>query len=299
MALQDDDVLDPAHRDDGDHSATTVVAGMPHGGDKTPTRPEDFSMTDDGNIVTVGGKRYITDAALAAERGKNKQLSDALAQLDPLMPQFEQFLKTQSNRRDSVRDTVAHSGADSEDTDEYLGEVATALGYYDEQNQPDLRRAKAHLAVTRKEAERTANRAVAPVTESTRKEIARANRERALSATFVDGQPIADNKYMQEAFSTMSDEQLADPNVANLTQVIAAGLQFLDQRRNGTLGRGRRGGEPNFREGGRGRFDDGDTGLSDMDRAAARARGKSPEEWAKLQGRVAGKDNRNNVMEQL
>jgi hypothetical protein len=104
----------------------------------------------------------------------------------------------------------------------------------------------------------------------------------------VDGQPIAEQKYIDAAATSLGDDLMADPEVARLAQVVAAGLEYLDARKSGTLGRGRAGGgrrgsgEPMMVERSTGRFD-GDTGeMSDLDRAAARARGKSPEQWQKM-----------------
>jgi hypothetical protein len=302
---ENDEILDPAHVDDG--GITNMgAAGM--GSDKpaeTPAKP-DYSVSEDGNIVKVGDKTFITDAALRAERSKNKELADTLARLDPVMPEFEEFLKTRENRRSATTDRVARDTQTQDDKD-YLAEIATAQGYYDEQNQPDLRRAQAHLNVIRREADRAAERHVKPVAESTTRDRAAINREKARGARFSDGQPIAGEQYVEAAMKALPDDYIADPNIANITQVIAAGLEYLDLRRNGEFRRGSggrpnagggraRSGEPMYTERGRGRADDGigEGGMSELDLAAARARGKSPEQWAKLASRVNSTKNQAN-----
>lgn len=279
--MADDEILDPAHVEGDTHVTNAGVAGLSGkgGDDKRPDPGANDRVTPDGNVLERDGKKYITMDAFAAERGKAQRYADALSQLDPLMPEFNEFLQTRNNRRTAVRESVA--GQDKDD-DAYLSEVATALGYYDETNQPDLRRAQAHLNVTRREAKRESAAAVKPVHESTVRERARTNREAAAGRKFVDGQPIAEQKYLEAALKQLPDELIADDNVANIAQVLAAGFQYLDMRRNGDLGRGRRTREPMLVEGGSGRFEGDDGGLSDFDRAAARARGKSPEAWVKM-----------------
>jgi hypothetical protein len=137
-------------------------------------------------------------------------------------------------------------------------------------------------------------RHVRPVHETTVRDRAAANRQRAVANRFVDGQPVADPKYVQAAMDALPPEYQADDNIANITQVIAAGLEYLDLRKSGGLrgkaGRGQ--GEPIFRESGGGRFDGGAGDLSDLDIAAAKARGKTPEQWAKMQKNVNKSSNR-------
>lgn len=277
--MEANDILDPAHMDDGGISAG--AAGIP------PPETTTDTLSEDGNILTRGDKTYITKAALDAERATNKGLRETLAQLDPVMPEFEEFLKVRGNRRETTSRTVAGTST-TQDDKTYLEEVAVALGYFDETNQPDLRRAQAHLNVTRTEAARETARQVRPEQERNVRDRAANNREAARGKKFTDGKPIADQKYVDAAMSSLPDEYLADPNIANITQVIAAGLEYLDMRRNGTLNRGGRSvqrgerNEPMFVEGSRGRFDGDGSELSGLDLAAARARGKSPEQWAKL-----------------
>lgn len=289
MSVSADDILDPAH-DPNDTGTNMGAAGL--GGKETPAAEKkeetpDWKVSGDGNIVERGDRKYVDERALHEARSKNRELSETLAKLDPVMPEFEEFLKTREQRRDSA---ARRGGAGEQDDKEYLEEVAAALGFYDEANAPDLRRAQAHLNITRRESKREAERVTRPEQERNTRDRADVNRQRARGARFKDGQPIAEERYLEAALKSLPDEYMADPNIANITQVIAAGLEYLDRRANGDFrsggrGTGRR--EPMHVEGGRGRVDgDSEHNLSDLDIAAARARGKTPEQWAKLAGRV-------------
>jgi hypothetical protein len=290
--MEANDILDPAH--DPDTGTNMGAAGLP-GPEPKPDAPKqpEYKVSDDGNVAEIGGKKYITESALHEARGKAKQYQDTLAQLDPVMPEFEEFLRTREQRKTAATSRAA--SGDIQDDKSYLEEVALALGFYDEQNQPDHRRAQAHLNITRRESKREAERAVRPVAEHSTRDRAAVNRERARAARYLDGQPIAGEQYMDAALKALPDEYLADPNIANISQVIAAGLEYLDLRKSGEFrrgGRGNQGGaparrEPIFREQGRGRVDgDDEGGLSELDIAAARARGKTPEQWSKLAQRA-------------
>jgi hypothetical protein len=285
------DILDPAH-DPDDGVQNMGAAGIPGKDVVVDTKETGPRLSADGNLIEHEGKKYVTEAALHEARNKNRELSDTLSRLDPVMPEFEEFLKTRDNRRTAA---AARGGAGEADDSAYLEEVAAALGFYNEKNEPDLHKAQAHLNITRRESTRAAERAVKPLAEHSTRDRANVNRERARGARFVDGQPIADEQYLEAALKALPDEYLADPNIANITQVIAAGLEYLDLRKNGEFrrggsarstnaGTGRR--EPMHVERGRGRVDDGENALSDLDIAAARARGKTPEQWAKLAARV-------------
>jgi hypothetical protein len=281
-----DDILDPAHDPDAGvtHAGAAGIASPVKDGDKSEPK-----VSDDGNIVEVGGKKYITIDALHSERAEKKQLAETLSALDPLMPDFEEFVKTKRNGRAA---TVARATAPADDdaySEDELDGLAIARGYYGEDNKPDRARAKQELDILTRVADRRAAKHVKPVADRSVADRAAQNKSRARTNTFVDGQPIADSKFIDAALSSLPDEYLADDNIANITQVIAAGLEYLDMRKTRA---GKRGGgppvrssgrsEPMFVERGGGRFDDNEPEMTDLDRAAARARGKTPEQWAKL-----------------
>jgi hypothetical protein len=244
-------------------------------------------VSEDGNILERDGHKYVRAEALHEERSERQKLANTIKSLEPLMPEFEQFL---ANKRDRNASTVQRTAPETGDySEDELSGLAITRGYYDADGQtPDLKRAKSELDILSRVAARTSGRLLKPIAEQTAKDRSAANRANATSSKFVDGEPIAQDKYMKAAFDALPEEYSADPMISNITQVIAAGLEYLDHRKNGTLRRGRGGREPMFVERGSGRYD-GDSGnLSDLDLAAARARGKTPEEWGKMQTAVGG-----------
>lgn len=286
--MEVNDTIDPHAADDV--VPTTAVAGAPVAA-APDADDKGYKVTDDGNIVEVGGKKYFREEALHAERTRAQGYANTIKQLEPLMPEFEQFLRQkQGGERATVgRATRSAAPADNDYTDDELTGFAITRGYYDKDNQPDLKRAQDELDIMAAIADRRAQKAVGPVAAGSARDRARLNAERAVQHKFADGEPIADEKYINAAFEALPDELKADPNVSNMLLVLAAGLETLDARREGRGGRRR---EPVFREGGRGRVEtDNEGSLDALDRAAARARGKSPDAWAKLQKQVGGGAN--------
>lgn len=286
----DDGILDPAH--DPDSGVENVgVAGIAKPEQKDT--PDEFKVSDDGNVAEHKGLKYVRQEALHQERQERQKLADTLRQLDPVMPEFEEFLKQRNGRQESTVDRArqsARGGADKAYTDDELEGFAITRGYYGQDGTtPDLNRAQKELDIISGISRRQAREEVAPVTRSTTQERARLNREKARAATFVDGQPIASQQYIDAALQSLDDTMMADPNVANIAQIIAVGLETLDQRKNGTARRSggqRSSREPMMVERPGGRPDDGDVEMSGLSIAAARARGKSPEQWAKLSKQV-------------
>lgn len=265
------DNIDPHAAD----NVETVVAGKP-GAEEKPAA--EFKLTEDGNLVEVGGRKYVREEALHAERTRAQGYANTMKQLEPLMPEFEQFL---ANKQGQQRATVGRAtrAAETDYSEDELNGYAITRGYYDGDNKPDVKRAQDDLDIMTAIADRRAGRAIRPVAEATTRDRARDNAQRALGTTFVDGDPIADQKYIQAVFDALPDEQKADENITGVMQILAAGLQSLDERRSGRRG-GRR--EPVFREGGSRVSHSGGESLDALDRAAARARGKTDEQWSKM-----------------
>ena len=277
-----DQILDPAHDDD-----LAVVAGVPgpEGKDsKTPADKDALKVSDDGNIAEHNGVRYVRQEALHQERERNRQYADTLARLEPLMPEFTEFLNQRNARQNSTVDRArGQKDNDSDYTADELEGFAITRGYYAaDGTTPDTARAQKELDIISGISRRQTRREIEPVARTTRSESARLNRERAATGRFVDGQPVADAKYLDAAASALGDDLMADPEVSRLATIVAAGLEYLDHRKNGTLP-GRRAGsggrrEPMMVERGGSRFDNDPGEMSNLDLAAARARGKSPEE---------------------
>ena len=271
--MGENDTLDPAHMEE----ELPGVAGRP-----TPEK-EPLELSEDGNIVKSGDKTYIRQEALHQAREERDRYKSTVDNLAPLMPEFEEFIENKRNGRTAKADAVTRgTKVDNYDKDELEG-VAIALGLTDEQGNPDLRRAAFQMTMMERIAEKAAGKAVQPIAEGSARDKGRVNRANATARQFVDGAPVADPKYLEAAFSSIPEEMAADETVAGVMQLVAAGLEYLDLRKSGKLNspRGSRR-EPMFVEGGSGRvFGQRDGELSALDRAAAKARGKTPEQWAK------------------
>lgn len=294
MELDNGEVVDP-------HGGETVVGGVaPGGAEEKP----DFRVTDDRNQVEYGGHKYVREEALHAERERSQGYRETVENMRPLLPEFEQFLRSKQGSERAAVDRSTRGVQSDDYTEDELTGFAITRGYFDGQNQPDLKRAKDDLDIMTAVADRRAGRAVRPLAEETARDRAQRLTERAYNNTFVDGEPIADQRYLKAAFDAVPDNMKADPQAANILQVVAAGLQYLDQRRNPGATRQTRQRtttrEPIFREGsGRNFNDDGTSELDGLDLAAARARGKTPEQWAKMKSsmdRAGRSDGRGGVI---
>lgn len=289
------DTIDP-HAGDND---LPVVAGAP-GGTGTPAGgTPDYEASADGNIVKGrDGKTYYREEALHAERTKAQNYAKTLASLEPLMPEFEEFLARKQGGRNATVERATRSVDNGDYSEDELNGYAITRGYYDGENKPDLRRAKDDLDIMTAIADRRAGRAVRPIAESGARDKASRNVERALSQTFIDGEPLAEEKYVRAAFDAIPDSMKADDGISQVMQVVAVGLQALDDRRSGRV-RGRGGREPVFREGGGSPRTSNEGTLDALDRAAARARGKSPDQWAKMTKAVGGTSFGGTVLDEV
>ncbi len=278
-------VVDPGA---ADPEPQTVVAGAPTG-TGTPTAP-DFQITDDENQVTTRGHKYVRQEALEAERQRASGYVDTLNQLKPLMPQFEEFLRQRGNTQRADVSRATQGAPEDQYTEDELNGYAITRGYYRDVNGtrvPDMQRAKDDLDIMTAIADRRASRHVRPLADMTAADRAAANRNRVGTQEFVDGDLVAGQQYLDAVFQSVPSQLTSDPQTANVLAVLAAGLEALDQRRSGQR-RGRGRGEPVFREGAGARAGGADGTLDALDRAAARARGKSPQEWAKTVRTVTG-----------
>lgn len=270
-------------------NGTTVVAGMDTTGGNTQTPPVDpeIRVSEDGNQITRGDRKYLPAEAVQSERQRRQEAERVISQLEPLMPEFNEWLTNRRSGRDaSVREAqgpTPSAGGDDYTTDE-LKAVAHLNNYFTEDGQSlDLTRARQALDIMGRVSERRTRQIVEPVARATAADRASRNVEDAISRQYVDGAPIADRSYVTQAFGALPPELAADASVANLVQVVAAGLEYLDKRRTGKLGSSR---EPQYTEGSTGRFNgDGGRGLSNFAQRAAQARGLSNEEWAKREAR--------------
>lgn len=296
MDVTNDTVLDPAHADNDDLPA---VAGAPPRGGTSPTAgtPE-WEITEDGNQVKHGGRTYVTQEALHAERQRAQHAVATLKQIEPHVPEFVQYLEQkQHGQRATVARAAAPSGGDQWSDDELKG-MAITRGYYRVDNQPDTERARYELDLMARIADRSAQKAVGPVQQLSTQDRAAVNYANALNHKFVDGEPVADEKFIRAAFDALPPEYRADKSIADITTVIAAGLQALDERQSGRSRRGSR--EPDFREGATGRSRNTTSDAIDaFDSAAARASGKTPEQWKAIQKSFGGDSGGGRILEDV
>ncbi len=290
MEIGTDTILDPAHADND----LPGVAGAPQ-----QAAPPEWQVTEDGNQVKRGDRTYVAQEALHAERTRAQTLSAQLAKIEPLVPEFVEFLNQKQNRgAATVQRTTASQPGDYWTPDELNG-MAITRGYYKADGvTPDDARARYELDIMARIADRSAQKAVGPVTQSTVQDRAAQNYQNALNHKFVDGEPVADEKFIRAAFDALPAEYRADKSISDITTIIAAGLQALDERQSGRRRAGSR--EPNFREGASGRMTGGagDT-LDALDAAAARASGKTPEQWKAIQNSFGGDSVGGRVLEDV
>lgn len=283
MNESNNDVLDPAHADDLPQIAG-VTQDTPLPGQQTDA---EWKASDDGNIVTRGDKRYVREEALHAERERAKAASAALARIEPLVPEFTEFLNQKQNRNNANVERATRPSAETYADDDDLRGFALVRGYYKADGvTPDTERANQELNIMARIADRSAAKHVGPVQRDTVQSHADANYREALGRTFTDGEPIAERKYLEQVFNSVPAEQRADPQVAQMLEVMALGVQELEARKAGRRPSRR---EPTFREGASGRssLGSGDA-LDALDAAAARARGKTPEQWGKMTKQIGG-----------
>lgn len=309
MANEIDDVERP---DDVIH-----VAGRP--------APETNDQDDNDDLVeiqevelTPGNKAKVVKLeALQEARRQSKGYRDTIAKLEPLMPEFNEFLNQKRNGGRKAAEPAARPAVPDETPEELeeLAAVAHTMGYVDPATgDPDLVRTRAVMKMLDRRAGRVVSERVAPLAGNLAADRARQNREDAYSRAFVDGRPVAEQEFIDMAFDSLPAEYTADPLVAGTAHLVAAGLQYLEERKQaaGGVRRGTgpvqftrrgtpafRGREPFFSEGSTGRVrGDHEETLTAFSEAAARARGKTPEQWQKSRERVNSRRD-NNILDDI
>lgn len=279
------DVLDPAHADDLPGIAG-IVQDTPLPGQQTDA---EWKASDDGNTVERGGVKYVRHEALHEARTRAQTLAAQLDKFAAVAPEFGEFMAQRTNRNNANVERTTRPAQQSYADDDDLRGFAIVRGYYkNDGTTPDLDRADQELNIMARIADRSAAKHVGPVQQDSVRSHADANYREALGRRFqADGEPIADQKYLEQVFASVPADQRADPAVAQMLEVMALGVQTLEERKTGrSRSRGR---EPVFREGSSGRSGSGGgDALDALDAAAARARGKTPEQWGKLQKSITG-----------
>lgn len=268
-------VTDTSHVDD------VVVPGQPlPQGQQTP----EFKVTEDQNQIEHGGRKYVREEALINERRSAQEMRKTIEGMAPLMPEFEEFLQEKRSRSDAPLQRTQQP--DSEYTQDELEGLATVRGFKNQDGTLDLRRAQQELDIMTGIADRRAGKVAQPIVDQTTRAQADANYAEAMNAKFpTDGQPLAAPEFMRAAFEALPAHYRANPEIAAITKVVAVGLQTLHERSQGK----RTTREPQFREGAAGRVDRNNSeALDALDRAAARARGMTDEQWSKAKKDTTG-----------
>lgn len=239
----------------------------------------EIKVSEDGNQITRGERTYIPLEAVKQARSENQQLRQIVDQIAPYQAEFAEFLNNKRSGRANA-ERVAAPATDETYSDEELKGVASLRGYYTEDGQSlDLDRARRDLDLTTRIADRTAQKAVAPVQRTTTATNAAKNRQDALTRNYSDGTPVAGREYVEQLLNLLPDDYMADESSVNATLLMAAGMEYLNMRKEGKIGTRR---EPQHFE--------GSTGItpgtnrpqvSAFSQKAAQARGVSLSEWQK------------------
>jgi hypothetical protein len=237
--------------------------------------------------VEVPGRGRMAPVSAVIEERRARQ--EARAEADRLRQENES-LKKKAESWDVVEPYVpllathpkvtgrAAPPAPTNQPDPELLEVAKAFNFYDDAGQPDLERAKSAQALIDKRSGKVTDEKVAPVATSAAAAQAAALRERAYEVVDKEGRPFASREHIDAVLNQLSPEQAAQPQIVNVALMVARGMG------------GPPAGEPLHTEGPGGPGGKGKV-LSSIERAAARARGLSDDQWIK------SRDNDSDVLE--
>ena len=228
--------------------------------------------------VEVSGQRMAPVAAVIEER---RARQEARAEADRLRAENESLKKVKENW-DTVEPYLpllathpkvtgkAPAAAPPPAQDPELIAAAEALGFYNDDGTPDTTRASKAKGFFSGLVKSTVQEEVKPLAQSTARTAAGSLRERAYQVVDKDGRQFAKQEHIDAVLNELPPEYQADPQVVQLALMIARGMGT------GTSVAG----EPLHTEGTGGR-PGGGTGLSNLERAAARARGLSEQDWTK------------------
>lgn len=239
------------------------------GGQQQPAQPavepEPEGTTD------VGGSRMVPLPTLIEERRQRQALAREVEQLravkanwdivEPFVPDLAEYV---ANRGKKAAPPPPPAAAQ----DPELNDIVRTFGFYDQDGQPDYDRAAAARTFMDKRAGSVAAEAVRPVAHNAASTQARLLRDNAYHATDKAGRPFAARDAIDRVLDNLSPEDQANPQVVATALFVARGMSAPAA------------GEPLHTEGGSGGNRQGAT-LSSPERAAARARGLSDEQWIK------------------
>lgn len=275
-------------------------------------------------VVEKDGAKLVKLEALHGAREENKKLKDTIGKLEPLMPEFQEFLEHKRSggskpQQQQPQQKPQPQGPSADELEE-LDATAQLLGFVNpETGEADRQRTQQVLRLLDRRAGNIVGGAMRPVAASVAEQRARANRDQAYDKMYVDGRPVAEQEFIDMAFDSLPAEFSSDPTIAGVAHLLAAGLQYLEERKSNTRGArqqerpgvldfletGRtparvtqRRREPMHVEGSLGRVSrEDEDSMSDFSVAAARARGKSPEQWQKQ--RTAMSNRKSDILDEV
>lgn len=239
---------------------------------ETQTPPEPAGAVD------VNGQRMAPVGAVIEER---RARQEARAEADRLRAENEQ-LKRKADDYDVVAPYLPLLATHPKVTgkpatppvpaseDPELIAAAEALGFYNDDGTPNTARAAKAKGFFTGLVKGTVQEEVKPLAQSTARTAAGSLRERAYQVVDKDNRPFAQKENIDAVLNELPPEYQADPQVVQLALMIARGMGTTSPAA----------GEPLHTEGTSGR-PGGGAALSNLERAAARARGLSEQDWTK------------------
>lgn len=196
---------------------------------------------EDGIVeaVRVGEQKMVPLSELIALRKERKTLREQLAQAAPAIQRAQQVdrqLQEISPYVEAIRQnpglidavkagthaTPAHAAQPQDDTD--AKDTAEDFGFYTTDGQLDIARARRVLDRATAAAEKKLQGQIAPLRQQTADTAAREMRQRVATMRDKAGQPVASEESLNEMFGLLPSELVANPQVAFVVALAAAGM---------------------------------------------------------------------------
>ena len=195
-----------------------------------PAAPVEEPAAAEVDAVEVGGQKYVPLAAVLAERREKHALKDRAARADQLeaavaeMRPYVEFLRQNPGLTQRQAPTPSAPAAPEADPD--VEQVARDFDLYTPDGKPDLPRAARIHARQQTAARQAAADAVRPVQQQSAQQQSAVNLRMAMSAQMPAGVHL-DPAALQTFWQALPPDLTADPNVAALVTLLAAGAGAL------------------------------------------------------------------------
>lgn len=270
-----------------------AAAGGPPSPVSTNPEPDDKELEHDAiEVPAPAGKQRVVPLDVAIKERKQardlkarvteleakaKELDGLNAQLAPLAPVLTKLLQQPELIPQIVNGTVQTKDTKPQPEDDAEArEMAETVGLYTATGELDIARGRKVLDKVERLAGKRAEAIVEPVRATGIAQQATAVRTWCQTVKFKDGRQPASQESIREVLSRTPDADLVKPGMAEMVLTLAAGIDTQHGRAANP-----RSSEPVFVENSGGRSP-GSRNMSEMERAAARARGISDDKWAKL-----------------